>query len=130
MKNSILYVFILMIVGCSSNKEMQKKPILYYGKTACLGKCPVFDLYIFDEGKALYNGIRNVDKKGKHYFVVSKIMLDKIQREIIKLNTENSGKSTRDLPNTILKFLGKKLIVQDSRKIAVLDELVRQIIHN
>lgn len=109
---------------------MQKKPILYYGKTACLGKCPVFDLYIYDDGKAAYNGIKNVAKEGKHNFDVTKEVLEKIQSEIIKLSTEKSGKSTRDLPNTIVKFSGKKLVIQDSKKIAVLDELIREIIAN
>ena len=61
-----------MMISCSSQKPIQKNELIYYGKTACLGKCPVFDLYIYEDGKVVYQGFKNVEKKGK--FITTKIL--------------------------------------------------------
>ncbi len=60
-----------IIIGCSSSKHVKEDALLYYGKTQCLGKCPVFDMYIFNDGKVLYEGLKNVTLKGKHQFKIS-----------------------------------------------------------
>lgn len=128
MKNLILYILLLIIVSCSSKKELQNKEVIYYGKTACLGKCPVFDFYVFSDGKVIYEGIKNVDKKGKHNFKISKNKLEEIQNEVMKLNSESNTKSVRDIPNTIIKFSGKRIVVQNLQKIKKLDILIQEII--
>ena len=117
-----------MVVGCSSKKGLQNKELIYYGKTSCLGKCPVFDLYVYDDGKVTYNGIKNVEKKGIHAFKISKSELKKIQNEVIKLDTKDNSKLVRDVPTTIIKFSGKKIVIQNSRKIKGLDRLIKEII--
>lgn len=128
MKNLILYMLLLIIVSCSSKKEVQNKEVIYYGKTACLGKCPVFDFYAFSDGKVIYEGIKNVDKKGKYTFKIPKNKLEEIQKEIMRLSSEGISKSVRDIPNTIIKFSGKRIVVQNLQKLKKLDVLIQEVI--
>ena len=129
MKYTMLTMLFLMMIGCSSQKEMQDNELIYYGKTACLGKCPVFDLYIY---KVVYRGIKNVEKKGKFTATISKVKLEEIKKEILKLdlNDNTNTKSVRDLPNTIIKVSERKLKFQNLTKIEGLDKLLKNIILN
>lgn len=128
MKYSIIYIFILLMISCSSNKEIQSKEVVYYGKSACLGKCPVFDFYAYSNGKIIYKGIKNVAKKGTHTFTISKDKLEKIQNEVMKLQHHNNSKPVRDFPNTIIKISGKKIAIQNSINTKSLDKLIQEII--
>ena len=132
MKYTMLTMLFLMMIGCSSQKEMQDNELLYYGKTACLGKCPVFDLYIYKDGKVVYRGIKNVEKKGKFTATISKVKLEEIKKEILKLdlNDNTNTKSVRDLPNTVIKVSDRKLKFQNLTKIEGLDKLLKNIILN
>ncbi|MEM9920666.1 MAG: DUF6438 domain-containing protein [Bacteroidota bacterium] len=51
-------------------KELGK--VMEMHKTACFGKCPVFGLIIYENGKASYDGRMNTDKLGFHTRQLSK----------------------------------------------------------
>lgn len=123
------YLTILLITllsSCSSSKELQKEPLLYFGKTACLGKCPVYDVYVFEDGKVEYEGIKNVSKKGKHSYQLSVEELKKLKEELSQINTTKVEKLKRDIPNTIIRFNGKNLKVQDTKSIKDVEKILQR----
>ncbi len=88
--------------------------ILYYGKTACYGECPVFFLKIFSDGTVIYNGIQNVEKKGIIRTTMRKERLSNLVAQIatphffrMAQNYPTSGRRVQELPNTILQINNK-----------------------
>lgn len=118
----------MALVKCSSSKNIKKEEaFLYYGKTQCLGKCPVFDMYLFKDGKVLYEGIKNVSKLGMHEFSIKTEDVDEIKKELEKIDFTTKEKLTRDFPNTVLKFKGKRLAIQKNEKVKRLMFLLEKI---
>ena len=125
---SILLLFIL--TSCSSQKNIKKDALMYFGKTACLGKCPVYDIYVYKDGTVDYNGLNNVQKRGNHKTKISNERLEEIKSEIKKIDFSTVDKKVRDLPNTIIKFNGEKLIVKNRKKVEGLEKLLKEIVYN
>lgn len=118
----------MTLVKCSSSKNIKKEEaFLYYGKTQCLGKCPVFDMYLFKDGKVLYEGIKNVSKLGIHQFSIKTEDVEEIKKELEKIDFTTKEKLTRDFPNTVLKFKGKRLAIQKNEKVKRLMFLLEKI---
>ena len=89
--------------------------LVYYGKTACYGDCPVFFLKIYSDGKLEYNGIKNVARQGIVERQLSQekltILLEQIESNGFFQLAEKypiHGKRIVDFPNTILKMNNKK----------------------
>ncbi|CAM1365723.1 hypothetical protein TOREUM_30381 [Tenacibaculum litoreum] len=126
------YIFLILmtmtLVKCSSSKNIKKEEaFLYYGKTQCLGKCPVFDMYLFKDGKVLYEGIKNVSKLGMHQFSIKTEDVEEIKKELEKIDFTTKEKLTRDFPNTVLKFKRKRLAIQKNEKVKRLMFLLEKI---
>jgi len=117
----------LTFVQCSSTKYVKEEALLYYGKTQCLRSCPVFDMYIFEDGKVLYEGVKNTTPLGKQEYTVKPDDIKKIKQVLEKVDFEAKDKLTRDLPNTILKFKGNTLISQDIKQLKELIILLEKI---
>ncbi|MGG6231326.1 DUF6438 domain-containing protein [Tenacibaculum sp. SDUM215027] len=118
----------MAFVKCSSSKNIKKEDaFLYYGKTQCLGKCPVFDMYVFKDGKVIYEGFKNVSKLGLHEFSIKAEEVEKIKQELEKVDFSTKEKLTRDFPNTVLKFKGKRLAIQKNDKVKKLMFLLEKI---
>ena len=130
MKYTMLTFLFLMMISCSSQKPIQKNELIYYGKTACLGKCPVFDLYIYEDGKVVYLGFKNVEKKGKFITTISKDKVEEIKNEVLKLDVSSNTKTIRDLPNTIIKISERTIKIQNLNKVEHLDKILKNIISN
>ncbi len=126
MKYSFL-ILIALLVSCSSSKQLKEDALLYYGKTECLGKCPVFDMYVFEDGKVIYEGLKNVDLKGKHEFKLSSAEIKDIKQELETIAFSSEEKIKRDVPNVILKIKGNKLVTQNKEKIKNLITLLEKI---
>ena len=116
MKNYLL-VFILFFSSCfnlTKQKELQSpKIIISLEKTACFGRCPVFKIIIYNNGEALYNGLKFVKKVGEHDLKVSKREIYKILTKAKKIGFNNlkSEYSERitDLPTTYIMINNKKI---------------------
>ena len=56
----------LSVVGCSASAQLSSsgkvsRPFVYqYRTTACMGTCPVYELTIYSNGRALYRGQQHV----------------------------------------------------------------------
>lgn len=123
-------LILILLTSCSSQKNLKKDALVYFGKTACLGKCPVYDVYVYNDGTVSYNGLKNVQKKGSFQAKISSKKLDEIKSEIKKIDFSIVDKKVRDLPNTIIKFNGEKLIVKDRKKVEGLEKLLQEIVYN
>ena len=116
MKNYLL-VFILFFSSCfnlTKQKELQSpKIIISLEKTACFGRCPVFKIIIYDNGKALYSGQKFVKKVGEHDLKVSKKEIDKILSKAKKIGFNNLkneySERITDLPTTYIMINNKKI---------------------
>jgi hypothetical protein len=110
------------------HKETQEKALLYYGKTACLGKCPVYDLHIFDNGKVIYYGVENVKIKGWKISKVSKEVLQKIKDVLSTMKFKSDEKVIRDIPNTVIVYKNKKISTQDRDQILKIEKILKNLI--
>ncbi len=78
-------------------------------KTPCFGRCPVFEVRVYSDGKAVYNGQRFTDRKGIYEASVSKEALSALLEEVAALNPDalseeypRNGRKIPDLPSTIV----------------------------
>lgn len=129
MKHSLFYIVFLTIVSCSLSKNIKENAVLYYGKTPCLGECPVFDMYIYNDGKVIYKGFQNVVLKGEHKFSISKNHINEIKKELKSIDFKIKTNIVRDLPNIILKYNGEKLTINNKEEIKDLVKLLEKIIN-
>ena len=81
--------------------------VLGFQKTACFGKCPVYQVKFYKDGRATWYGKMNVERMGWHETKVAKDdlkrLLDKAQ-EIGFFDFYNeypTGQKVADLPSTI-----------------------------
>ncbi|WP_428740317.1 DUF6438 domain-containing protein [Tenacibaculum sp.] len=127
MRHLFLILIALTLTNCSSSKDVKEAAFLYYGKTQCLGKCPVFDMYLFEDGKILYEGFKNVDLLGKHESYLKEEELESIKQKLKEIDFSTKEKLKRDIPNTVLKFKGKRLVTQNNEQVKALINLLSKI---
>jgi hypothetical protein len=79
-----------------------------YEKTACFGRCPVYQVQIYSDGKATWNGRMNVSKLGNYEGRASEEQIKAIRQKVHELrflDFENEyptgGQRIVDLPVTI-----------------------------
>lgn len=121
MKNLIIPFTVLIIaltVSCKSSKADDQKSedaIISYSKSRCFGKCPVYDLYIFNDGNIEYKGIENVSKIGTFKETISLEVLDEIKSLLVNANLSSiSSKTIRDKPITTLVFNNEKVAYNET----------------
>ncbi len=109
MKNAIL-ILVMIFLSCKSVKSEPEIPqqndlLVYYSKGRCLGKCPVFDLWIYNNGSFKYIGVDNVSYKGEIKDVIPPNDLVEL-KYLIKDNDIKSYpfKKGYDLPVTTLRY--------------------------
>jgi len=111
---------IVVFASCKSatisEDNTDKEVLVYYAKQTCFGKCPVFDLWVYEDGSFLYDGVKNTTKKGKwegrltveRLSELKKILSDK-ELPVITL------KKIRDKPITKLHYNGRQYSYHASR---------------
>jgi len=120
MKNLII-VMLLTILSCKTSKNRilennQQEVLLFYSKSPCLGKCPVYDLTVLEDGTLLYMGIAKVEQKGELKKKLSSEQISNL-KAILKenLGEPEQFKKIRDIPITTLLFNNKKYEYHSSR---------------
>lgn len=128
MKYSILFFLILLFgVGCNSKKEVAAADVpqapdtvvvvmerpqpkdslaVYFEKTPCFGRCPVFKINVYKSGFATYEGLNFAEKMGLYAYRFSQEDLDKVYEmakdiEYFELDSEYNDPRVTDLPATI-----------------------------
>ncbi len=77
-------------------------------KTACYGLCPIFEIKIFSNGLALYNGEKHTTLLGLHEAYLLQSEIDDLMAKADTINFFQlasaypaEGRSLNDLPNTV-----------------------------
>ena len=103
---------------------------LSLSKGKCQNNCPVYDLWIFENGQVIYKGIENVVKMGVHTTTISTDVVRKMNDFILNSNSRDIGDAKgRDNPLTIIKFNNKKIVFQSQRAKGNLLELNNLLEH-
>lgn len=95
----------------NSRPESEPKKEVYevigFQKTACFGKCPVFQVKISNDGKATWYGKMNVEKLGWYEAQVTQDMIKSIKDKAQSLKYWDmegeypQGRKVADLPSTV-----------------------------
>ena len=115
MKNISLIIIVILSVSCSSTKYDASSPVIQLTKNRCMGKCPVYDLMIYQNGLVTYNGIDHVKKKGLHQFSISTQKLEELNKlfeDSRFKELESPKKKGRDLAVTQLTYQNKMVSFQ------------------
>jgi len=109
-----------------------KDALISLSKGKCLNDCPVYDLWIFEDGQVVYNGIENVEKEGIHKMSISLEAIKHLNQLLSEIAPEDIGIiRERKKPLTLLKFKDKRIVYQSSkvrRSLMELDQLLESII--
>ena len=119
-----LYFFLTLFISCSvfqnNNKKSQqlneleglnnyqKKPLVKMRKTPCFGKCPYFEVSIFDDGLIKYEGFKFVDRIGLYSSKINKKQVALIEDFIRRIDffsfDEVYDARVTDLPSIIIEI--------------------------
>lgn len=67
-------------------KGIDENLLVRLQRTACFGKCPVFTVDIFRDGKVTYSGVAHVKKRGQYVAIAGLDCLKKIQKKAKEVN--------------------------------------------
>ena len=84
-----------------------KKPLIKMRKTPCFGRCPYFEVSIYDNGLVIYDGMKFVEKIGKYSSTIHEkkvaLIKDYIRRvDFFSFEKEYDARVT-DLPSVIIE---------------------------
>ena len=130
MKNIALIIIITLGFSCNPVKQDNSNPMIQLTKKRCLGKCPVYDLFIYEDGLVRYNGIENVKKTGRHQFKIADDQLSELQQLFAKAkfqDIEDPEKKGRDFPITQLSFKNKTISFQGTNMTEKVKDIVSKI---
>ncbi len=110
----------ILVASCKTQKSPKfidtENAFISLSKGRCMGRCPVYDLWVFKDGRVIYNGIDYVAKKGIQETMISPAKIDTLERLIPTIKTTNLGEIiSRDKPLTILRFNDKRIVYQSSK---------------
>lgn len=97
------------------DREVYK--MVNFKKTACYGKCPVYEVEIYNDGRVVYNGKRFVDRLGIHKATITEKEVKMIRSEFDKVGFIDfageypiNGQKISDLPSTIIEYRAGDMI--------------------
>ena len=77
---------ICLLMACYSPKYTGSfdglNKLVEFSRGACFGKCPIFNLTIYEDGVARYKGTQNVKNKGEFYALLPKEDFKKVKNAL------------------------------------------------
>ncbi len=118
MRYITLIAALLMIFSCKTNKEVSQdmsanedEVIMYLAKGICFGRCPTYQLSIYGNGLASYNGERFTDKLGKYEKQLDKQTFNNLKQAFANSNFDSFERNfTSRLPDLPMVTLGYKVL--------------------
>lgn len=105
------------------SKASERDTFLFYQRGACFGMCPIFDLVIYTDGQAIYEGKNFVDMIGFYQTKLDPAVLQKILNRAnsigyFGLEEKYDNDYVTDLPTTVTGILyeGKLKLVHNRYK--------------
>ena len=112
--NKIL--LLLLFISCNSYYKTSKdsdQKIISLERTACFGKCPIYKIEIFSDGKCIYEGKKFVEKIGYYNYTIPQSEIKKILSIAKKINffqmKDEYVEPISDLPTTFILIKNKKV---------------------
>ena len=95
------------LIDLDSLEQNQSSPLIKMKKTPCFGKCPYFEVSIFNDGSIIYEGFKFVDMIGLYRSQINKKEIALIEDYIKRLNffslDEVYDARVTDLPSIIIE---------------------------
>ena len=119
----IFFIAACISIGCKTGKQGKQNfenSVITMEKTACFGKCPVYNIIIYGNGKAEYEGKKNVKKLGKYTKQLSPAETTKLFKAFDASNFSDFlseyDTGVTDVPSTLISFYnrGFKKKIKDS----------------
>lgn len=118
-----VYVCVLFIfTACKHQKHETSNQILdsiSIQESSCEGNCPVYQLTIYNNDKASFEGKLNVLRKGMHHYQFSKEEYADLFQLIAEINFEtlkdNYESNIADLPEIVIIYREKQIVIKDLR---------------
>ncbi len=109
---------VVLLISCQSNKQMksadsrpsssEKTLVISMKKTMCYGKCPIYEMEIYNDYTVKFIGEKNVDMIGEHIATVSETTFNSLVKKFRDVNFfsfESEYKAAvSDLPATYIFF--------------------------
>lgn len=94
-----------------SEKNLPDSLVVRLQRTACFGRCPIYTLSFYEDGTALFNGEKWVDKEGLFKSKVSKSQMKQILNKaaeigFYEMKNQYDNEYVTDLPSTITTLKG------------------------
>ena len=110
----VLFTCLFLYFSCSTiDKTDRDKSIIELERTACFGKCPIYKIEIFSNGKAIYTGKKFVDNIGVFEFKINASSINDILEyaEEIKFFSlkDEYTRPVSDLPTTFIRIKTKSV---------------------
>lgn len=101
--------------ACQTTKLDPKNPkgnlIISMERTPCYGRCPIYEIKIYDDGLLLYSGKKFVEKEGSAYRKLSTQDIENLKTAFTTADFFNlsksypdSGRVPSDLPSIIISY--------------------------
>jgi hypothetical protein len=130
MKNVLFILIVTLTVSCKPVEQESSSQVIQLTKKRCLGKCPVYDVIIKENGLLSYHGIDHVEKKGKHEFKISEKELQELKLLFLQSKFKELKKPIhkgRDLPITRLSYHHKTVSFQGQNMPGKIKEIINKI---
>ncbi|HLP53245.1 MAG TPA: DUF6438 domain-containing protein [Chitinophagales bacterium] len=112
-----LLLLVAFGASCQTMKPDAKHPdkngpvVVSLERTPCFGRCPVYDIKLYENGLLLYNAVKNTDTTGCFYAVLNKdevaAIKDKFNKSGFMQMADRYPEDNRapsDLPSVVLYF--------------------------
>ena len=141
MKLFSLGLILSLLISCTSTKKVGdvNVPIIKLEKTSCFGNCPVYSLYIFENGSVIFDGVKNTDIIGSYKKQLSHSELKDIINSFNNANffdfEDEYTSSITDLPTTYISYnyKGKYKKIRDytgaPKKLKELEKIISNIVN-
>ncbi len=145
MKNIILILitFSLFLLACKTQSKTNSKAdsiIITFDKKSGRGINPTYSLKIYDSGKVIFEGVKNIDKIGKYQKqldnkTIKSLKQNFIDADFFKFEDEYTSK-IMDLPTTYISFShdNKTKKIRDyygsPAKLKELEKLIENIVND
>lgn len=108
--NKLIIVFVIFF-SCSTlknSKDGNNDLLISMEKTTCRGQCPVYSIKIYQNGKAVLNGVKYFDRIGTYHKQLSRKETGRLDKAFSRAGffhfKDEYTQSVTDLPTTYLTY--------------------------
>lgn len=96
-----------------AEKEIPENALARVQRTPCFGRCPIYTMIIFNDGRVEYYGKKFVEKEGRYFSKATNNQLEELTAKaqelgFFELDNIYDNKSVTDLPSTIITIKGEE----------------------